>query len=124
MGRKHTFKSVIRSESLHKISNGNKVRVANFATFKSLIVRSTGFPHRSVYKFTLTSPDGKTHNQVDFIARDRRWLLYVHRVSDVRQLEMRTAEPSVPEPGPLEVAITIERYIPAELIRAGSKHYI
>jgi hypothetical protein len=64
----HTFKSTIWSESLHKISNGNKVRVADFATFKSLIVRSTRFPHRSVHKFTdvrstsLRETGGGTHS--------------------------------------------------------------
>jgi hypothetical protein len=57
--------------------------------------------------------------------------LNVHRVSDVRQIEIHTAEPLVPGPSPFEVEITIaklERYkspgsdqIPAELIQAGGK---
>jgi hypothetical protein len=33
--------------------------------------------------------------------------LNVHRVSDVRQIEIRTAEPLVPEPSPFEVEIAI-----------------
>jgi hypothetical protein len=41
------------------------VRVVNFATSKNLIVKSTMFPHRNVH--TWTSPDGKTHNQIDNI---------------------------------------------------------
>jgi hypothetical protein len=32
----------------------------------------------------------------------------VHRVSDVRQLEIHTAEPLVPDPSPFEVEIAIE----------------
>jgi hypothetical protein len=55
------------NESLHKISNDNGVRVVNFATSKNLIVKSTIFPHHNIYKFTWTSPDGKTHNQIDHI---------------------------------------------------------
>jgi hypothetical protein len=53
----------------------------------------------------------------------------VHRVSDVRQIEIHTAEPLVPHPCPFEVVIAIENLkkykspcsdgIPAELIQAG-----
>jgi hypothetical protein len=39
------------------------------------------FPHRNVYKYTWTSPDGKTHNQIDHILVDRRRHL---NVLDVR----------------------------------------
>jgi hypothetical protein len=57
--------------------------------------------------------------------------LNVHRVSDVRQIEIHTAEPLVPDRSPFEVEIAIEslkRYkspgsdgIPAELIQAGGE---
>jgi hypothetical protein len=58
-------------------------------------------------------------------------LLNVHRVSDVRQIEIHTAEPLVPDPSPIKVEIATEnlkRYkspgsdrIPAELIQAGGE---
>jgi hypothetical protein len=57
--------------------------------------------------------------------------LNVHRVSDVTQIEVHTAEPLVPKPSPSEneTAITnLKRYkspgsdqIPAELIQAGGE---
>jgi hypothetical protein len=57
--------------------------------------------------------------------------LNAHRVSDVRQIEIHTAEPLVPDPSPSEVEIAIaklKRYkspgsdeIPAELIQAGGE---
>ncbi|PNF40027.1 hypothetical protein B7P43_G12320, partial [Cryptotermes secundus] len=58
-------------------------------------------------------------------------LLNVHRVSDVRQTEIDTAEPLIPNPSPFEVENAIaklKRYkspgsdqIPAELIQAGGE---
>jgi hypothetical protein len=58
-------------------------------------------------------------------------LLNVHNVSDVRQIEVHTAEPLVPGPSCLEVEIAIAKLkkykspgsdeIPAELIQAGGE---
>jgi hypothetical protein len=58
-------------------------------------------------------------------------LLNVHMVSDVRQIEIHTAEPLVPSPSPFYFEIAIEnmkRYklsgsdqIPAEVIQTGSE---
>jgi hypothetical protein len=52
---------------VHEISNGNRVRVVNFATSQNLVVKSTMFPHRNILKFTWSFPDGKTHNQIQHI---------------------------------------------------------
>jgi hypothetical protein len=56
-------------------------------------------------------------------------LLNVHGVNDVRQTEIYTAEPLVPDPSSSEVETAIEKFkrykspgtdqIPAELIQAG-----
>jgi hypothetical protein len=53
----------------------------------------------------------------------------VHEVSDVRQIEIHTAEPFIPEPSPFEDEIAIAKLkcyksagsdeIPSELIQAG-----
>jgi hypothetical protein len=54
-----------------------------------------------------------------------------HRVSDVRQIEIHTAEPSVPDPRPFEVEIAIAKFksykspgsnqIPAGLVHEGGE---
>jgi hypothetical protein len=58
-------------------------------------------------------------------------VLNIHGVHDVRQMDMHTAEPLVPEPSLVEVEIAIEKLksykspgtdqIPAELIKAGGE---
>jgi hypothetical protein len=52
----------------------------------------------------------------------------VQRISDVRQIEIHTAKPLMPDPSPTEVQIAIENYkspgsdgIPAEPIHAGGQ---
>jgi hypothetical protein len=49
LGREDTFKPTIGNDSLHEDSNDNGVRVVNFATSKSLVVKSTMFPHRNIH---------------------------------------------------------------------------
>ena len=73
LGREDIFKPIIGQESLHQDNNDNGVRLVNFATLKNLVVMSTMFPHRNIHKYTWTSPDGKTHNQIDHVLIDRRW---------------------------------------------------
>jgi hypothetical protein len=73
VGREVTFKPTTGNESLHQDSNDNGVRVVNFATSKSLVVKHTMFLHRNVRKYTWTSPDGKTHYQIDHMLKNRRW---------------------------------------------------
>jgi hypothetical protein len=72
VGREGIFKPTIGNESLHEISNDNGVRLVNFATSKNKRVKSTLFPYRNIHKYTWTSPDGKSHNQIDHILVDRR----------------------------------------------------
>jgi len=67
LGRENIFKPTIGNESLHQDSNDNGVRIVNFATSKNLVVKSTMFPHGNIQKYTWTSLDGKTHNQIDHL---------------------------------------------------------
>jgi hypothetical protein len=69
----------------------------------------------------------------DILSRWKHYsqLLNVHRVNDVRQIEMQTAQPLVHDPSPFEVEIAIAKLkkyklpgsnkILAELIEAGGE---
>jgi hypothetical protein len=60
------FKPTTGKESLHEITNVNGDRVGNFAT-SEIPVKSTMFPLTNVHKYTQTSPEGKTHDQINNI---------------------------------------------------------
>jgi hypothetical protein len=71
VGREDISKPIIGNESIHEASNDNGVRVVKFVTSKNLIVKST-FPHHDIHKHTWTSPDGVTHNQIDYVLINKR----------------------------------------------------
>ena len=90
VGREDILKPIIGQESLHQDSNDNVVRIVNIATSKNLVVKSTMFPHRNIKKYTWTSSDGKTHNQIDHVLIDRRWESSVLDVRSFRGAECDT----------------------------------
>jgi hypothetical protein len=92
VGREDIFKQTIGNESLQEISNVNGVRLVNFATSKNLRVKSTMFPHCNIYKYTWTSPDRKTHNQIDHILIEGKEQLRVEVSSRFAALEDLDAE--------------------------------
>jgi len=54
------------------------------------VVKSTIFPHRNIQKYTWTSPDGKTHKQIDHVLIGRRWLSSVLDVRSFRGADCDT----------------------------------
>jgi hypothetical protein len=86
VGRENIFKSTIGNESLQQDSNDNGVRIANYATYEHLIVKSTMFPHRNIHKYTWTSHDWKTHNMIVQIFTGRRWYSSILDVRSTRGL--------------------------------------
>jgi hypothetical protein len=67
VGREDIFKPRIGNDSSHKISNDNRIRVVNFATFKNPSIKRTMFPHTNIHNVTLTYPTDKTQIQIDHI---------------------------------------------------------
>ena len=65
------FSKTIGNGSLYLYNNDNGVRISNFATSENIVVKSMMFQHQNIYKYNWTSPDGKTHNQIDHILTNR-----------------------------------------------------
>jgi hypothetical protein len=73
LGTENTFKPTTGNVSLHQDNNDNGVRIVNYATSKNLIVGIMMFPHRNLNKYTWTSTDRKTHNQIEHVLKDKSW---------------------------------------------------
>jgi len=84
VGRGNIFKPTTGNESLHQDSDENGDILVNIATSKNLVVKNTMFLHRNINKYNWTSPDGKTHNQIDHILWDGRWNLSILHVRNFR----------------------------------------
>jgi len=59
------------------------------------VVKSTMFPHRNFRQYTLISPDGKIHNQIDYILIERRWHSSIFYVRSCRRADSDTDNPLV-----------------------------
>lgn len=72
IGREPVFRHYAGTHSLHENTNDNGLRVLELAASKNMVVASTRFPRKDIYKATWVSPDGVTRNQIDHVLIDRR----------------------------------------------------
>jgi len=73
IGKERIYHNVAGVHSLHEHSNDNGSRLANFALGKGLIIKSTMFPRKDIYKYTWVSPDGRHNNQIDHVLINNRF---------------------------------------------------
>jgi hypothetical protein len=89
-GREIQFSHTLGKESLHDTSNGNGLRLTLFATVKNMIISSTTFPHKKIYKGTWKSPDDVTINQIDHVLIQKRSRSCIRDVRSYRRADCDT----------------------------------
>ena len=84
IGREECYSTVAGMHSLHEISNDNGCRVVNFAISNGLVIRSTQFQRKDIYKVTWNSNDGTTQTQIDHVLVDRKFSQNIINVRSYR----------------------------------------
>jgi len=82
IGKEAVFRPII-GHSLHETTNDNELRLIDFACGNGLVVKSTMFPHKNIYKGTWISPDGRHVNQIDHILVSAR---FKNCIQDIRTM--------------------------------------
>lgn len=67
VGNETMYKPTIGGESAHDISNGNGMRLIEYAIAKELIITSTFFPSKLIHKHTWTAPNNIYKSQIDHV---------------------------------------------------------
>lgn len=86
IGKKTAFKPTIGSHSLYDTKKDNGFRLIDLGTQKSLVIKSTMFPHKNIHKETCTrrSPDGRYTNKIDHVLINLRFSNYIQDIRMVR----------------------------------------
>jgi len=84
LGKENIFRATIGNHSLHDITSKNGLRLIDFASGGELIVKSTMFPRKDIYKGTWKAPNGRYTNQIDHVLINTRFKNCLHDVKTVR----------------------------------------
>jgi hypothetical protein len=87
LGQEEGYRPTISKESLHSISNDNGKRLINFATSRNIVISSTYFPRKYIYKQTCVSLDGRTNNPIDHIAIDKEHQSWTKNIYSFRRAD-------------------------------------
>ncbi|KAL9961073.1 hypothetical protein ACROYT_G029954 [Oculina patagonica] len=72
---------VVGKHGLGSERSDNGERFIEFCAANNMAITTTMFPHKDIHKYTWTSPDGRTRNQIDHIAVNG---IFKRSVQDVR----------------------------------------
>lgn len=73
VGRDNTgLESIMGKQGIGEM-NENGERLTDFCLHQNLVIGGTVFMHKDIHKYTWTSPNGKTKNQIDHILYNRKW---------------------------------------------------
>ncbi|XP_008178936.1 craniofacial development protein 2-like [Acyrthosiphon pisum] len=84
LGKENIFRSTIGNHSMHDITSENGLRLIDFASGGGLVVKSTMFPRKDIYKGTWKAPNGRYTNQIDHVMINTRFKNCIQEVKTVR----------------------------------------
>jgi len=84
LGKENIFRSTVGIHSLHDVTSENGLGLIDFANGGGLIVKSTVFPHKDIYKGTWKAPNCRYVSQIDHVLINTRFKNCVHDVKTVR----------------------------------------
>lgn len=73
VGSDTTASSAVGQYGLGSAPNNNGERLISLCQENNMKIGGTLFPHKDIHKYTWTSPDGRTRNQIDHICISHRW---------------------------------------------------
>ncbi|XP_063911143.1 craniofacial development protein 2-like [Zophobas morio] len=85
--KENCYRPTIGKESKHQKTNQNGEKLIEFAEENKIVVKSTFFAQKEIYKGTWMSADGKTVNQIDHILVERRDAQLITRLRSYRGAE-------------------------------------
>jgi len=74
----------VGKESLHQESNNNGMRLISLCTDKGLVISSTQFQRKDIYKHTWIAPGGQYKSQIDHVVIEKRFKSSINSVRSYR----------------------------------------
>jgi len=87
LGKENIFRTTIGNHSMHDITSENEFRLIDFASGGGLVVKSTIFPRKDIYKRTWKAPNSRYTNQIDHVIINTRFKNCIHEVKTVREAD-------------------------------------
>ncbi|XP_017322823.2 craniofacial development protein 2-like, partial [Ictalurus punctatus] len=74
------WENVIGPHGSAAVTSDNGERLLSLCNLNNLCIGNTYFIHKRIHKKTWRSPDGTTHNEIDYVCIHRRWRLALRDV--------------------------------------------
>ncbi|KAK2723016.1 hypothetical protein QYM36_003266 [Artemia franciscana] len=67
--------------------NENRALLIDFASTNNVLIGGTQYRHKDIHKYTWTSPDGTTRNQINHFLINRKWRSSLQDVRTLREAD-------------------------------------
>jgi len=82
--------TIMGKHALDSARNNNGDRLIDYCVTNQLFVGGSKFPHKNIHKYTWTSPDGRTKNQIDHVLVNKKFLSSLQDVRAMRGADIHS----------------------------------